>query len=66
MQIRIFVLHRGGAVNRCNGRWERGAPRDGVVMLVVRNTVWLSICRIAADLSGLVLFTVISRRYGPR
>jgi O-antigen/teichoic acid export membrane protein len=34
-------------------------------MLVVRNTVWLSICRIAADLSGLVLFTVISRRYGP-
>jgi O-antigen/teichoic acid export membrane protein len=34
-------------------------------MLVIRNTVWLSICRIAADLSGLVLFTVISRRYGP-
>ena len=34
-------------------------------MLVVRNTVWLSICRIAADLSGLVLFAVISRRYGP-
>lgn len=34
-------------------------------MLVIRNTVWLSVCRIAADLSGLVLFTVISRRYGP-
>lgn len=34
-------------------------------MLVIRNTVWLSICRIAADLSGLALFTVISRRYGP-
>lgn len=34
-------------------------------MLVIRNTVWLSACRIAADLSGLVLFTVISRRYGP-
>jgi O-antigen/teichoic acid export membrane protein len=34
-------------------------------MLVIRNTVWLSICRIAADLSGLVLFTVISRRFGP-
>jgi O-antigen/teichoic acid export membrane protein len=34
-------------------------------MLVVRNTVWLSVCRIAADLSGLVLFAVISRRYGP-
>jgi O-antigen/teichoic acid export membrane protein len=34
-------------------------------MIVIRNTVWLSVCRIAADLSGLVLFTVISRRYGP-
>jgi O-antigen/teichoic acid export membrane protein len=34
-------------------------------MLVIKNTVWLSICRITADLSGLVLFTVISRRYGP-
>ena len=34
-------------------------------MVVIRNTVWLSVCRIAADLSGLVLFTVISRRYGP-
>ena len=34
-------------------------------MLVIKNTVWLSVCRIAADLSGLVLFTVISRRYGP-
>ena len=34
-------------------------------MVVIKNTVWLSVCRIAADLSGLVLFTVISRRYGP-
>src|SRR4029077_5609318 len=34
-------------------------------MVVIRNTVWLSVCRIAADLSGLVLFTVISRRFGP-
>jgi len=34
-------------------------------MIVIKNTVWLSVCRIAADLSGLVLFTVISRRYGP-
>jgi O-antigen/teichoic acid export membrane protein len=34
-------------------------------MVVIRNTVWLSACRIAADLSGLVLFTVISRRFGP-
>ncbi len=34
-------------------------------MFVIKNTVWLSVCRIAADLSGLVLFTVISRRYGP-
>src|ERR1700761_8298602 len=34
-------------------------------MVVIKNTVWLSACRIAADLSGLVLFTVISRRYGP-
>jgi hypothetical protein len=38
---------------------------DGIVMLVVRNTIWLAVCRIAADLLGLVLFTVISRRYGP-
>jgi O-antigen/teichoic acid export membrane protein len=34
-------------------------------MVVIKNTVWLSVCRIAADLSGLVLFTVIARRYGP-
>lgn len=34
-------------------------------MVVIKNTVWLSVCRIAADMSGLVLFTVISRRYGP-
>jgi O-antigen/teichoic acid export membrane protein len=34
-------------------------------MVVIKNTVWLSVCRIAADLSGLVLFTVISRRFGP-
>jgi O-antigen/teichoic acid export membrane protein len=34
-------------------------------MVVIRNTIWLSVCRIVADLSGLVLFTVISRRYGP-
>ncbi|MBS0418469.1 MAG: oligosaccharide flippase family protein [Proteobacteria bacterium] len=34
-------------------------------MVVIKNTVWLSVCRTAADLSGLVLFTVISRRYGP-
>src|SRR5690242_13640656 len=34
-------------------------------LVVIKNTVWLSVCRIAADLSGLVLFTVISRRYGP-
>jgi O-antigen/teichoic acid export membrane protein len=34
-------------------------------MVVIKNTFWLSLCRIAADLSGLVLFTVISRRYGP-
>jgi O-antigen/teichoic acid export membrane protein len=34
-------------------------------MVVIKNTLWLSVCRIAADLSGLVLFTVISRRYGP-
>ena len=34
-------------------------------MVVVRNTVWLTVCRIAADLSGLVLFAVISRRFGP-
>jgi O-antigen/teichoic acid export membrane protein len=34
-------------------------------VVVIKNTVWLSVCRIAADLSGLVLFTVISRRFGP-
>jgi O-antigen/teichoic acid export membrane protein len=34
-------------------------------MVVIKNTVWLSVCRIAADLSGLVLFAEISRRYGP-
>jgi O-antigen/teichoic acid export membrane protein len=34
-------------------------------MIVIKNTVWLSVCRIAADLSGLVLFAEISRRYGP-
>ena len=34
-------------------------------MLVIKNTVWLSICRIAADLAGLVLFAEISRSYGP-
>jgi O-antigen/teichoic acid export membrane protein len=34
-------------------------------MVVIRNTMWLSACRIAADSSGLVLFTVISRRFGP-
>ena len=36
-----------------------------VNMVVIKNAAWLSACRIAADLSGLVLFTVISRRYGP-
>jgi O-antigen/teichoic acid export membrane protein len=34
-------------------------------VVVIRNTLWLSVCRIAADLLGLVLFTVISRRFGP-
>jgi PST family polysaccharide transporter len=34
-------------------------------VVVIKNTVWLSVCRITADLLGLVLFTVISRRYGP-
>jgi O-antigen/teichoic acid export membrane protein len=32
---------------------------------VVRNALWLSVCRFAADFSSLVLFTVISRELGP-
>ena len=34
-------------------------------VIVIKNAFWLSVCRIAADCSGLVLFTVISRRLGP-
>src|SRR3954451_897797 len=51
---------RGAAVNL-----PRDLSCERHVTIVIRNTVWLSVCRIAADLSGLVLFTVISRRYGP-
>jgi PST family polysaccharide transporter len=34
-------------------------------MTVTRNAIWLSACRIAADLTSFVLFAVISRRFGP-
>jgi O-antigen/teichoic acid export membrane protein len=34
-------------------------------MRVIRNTLWLSICRFGADFSGLLFFVVISRKLGP-
>jgi O-antigen/teichoic acid export membrane protein len=34
-------------------------------VVVVKNTLWLSLCRFIADFSGLVLFTCISRYLGP-
>jgi O-antigen/teichoic acid export membrane protein len=34
-------------------------------MIVIRNAFWLSVCRVAADFSSLVLFTFISRDLGP-
>jgi O-antigen/teichoic acid export membrane protein len=36
-----------------------------LLVLVIKNAFWLSVCRFAADFSGLLLFTVISRSLGP-
>src|SRR5262249_1907817 len=40
-------------------------PTGFAIVVVVKNTLWLSVCRVAADLSSLVLFTFISRYLGP-
>lgn len=34
-------------------------------MIVIKNALWLSICRFGADFVSLILFTVISRQLGP-
>jgi O-antigen/teichoic acid export membrane protein len=42
------------------------APQVGfATVIVIRNAFWLSVCRVAADLSSLVLFIAISRDLGP-